>query len=62
LFLNDIAYYVPATPFTTIPILKPLKSAASAGGWVPTVLELSASDAHLSGLERAIDGFGEDDV
>lgn len=61
--LNDIPYYVPATPFTTIPLLKPLESAASAGGLVPvTVLEVSASNATLSGLEQAIDGFSIDDV
>ena len=63
LVLNGIPYYVPATPFTTISVLKPLKSAASAGGLVPvTILKLSASNANPSGLEQAIDGFGEDDV
>lgn len=63
LVLNGIPYYVPATPFTTIPIIKPLKSAASAGSLVPvTVVGLSASNATLSGLEQAVDGFSVDDV
>lgn len=61
--LNDIPYYVPGTPFATIPFLKSLQSTASAGGLVPvTVVRLSASNASLSGLERAIDDFEEDDV
>ena len=63
LVLNDIPYYVPGTPFATIPFLKSLQSTASAGGLVPvTVVRLSASNASLSGLERAIDDFEEDDV
>ena len=63
LVLNDIPYYVPGAPFATIPFLKSLQSTASAGGLVPaTVVQLSASNASLSGLERAIDEFEEDDV
>ena len=63
LVLNDIPYYVPATPFATLPFLKPLQSAAYAGGLAPvTVVRLSASNASLSGLEQAISGFGVDDV
>ena len=63
LVLNDIPYYVPGTPFATIPFPKSLQGTASAGGLVPvTVVRLSASNANLSGLERAIDDFEEDDV
>ena len=63
LVLNDIPYYVPATPFATLPFLKPLQSAAYAGGLAPvTVVRLSASNASLSGLEQAVSGFGVDDV
>ena len=61
--LNDISYYVPATTFTIIPTFKSLQSAAFAGGLAPvTVVQLSASNATLSGLEQAIIGFGVDDV
>lgn len=63
LVLNDFSYYVPATPFATVPFPNSLQSAASAGGLAPvTVVVLSASNASLSGLEQAIDGFGVDDV
>ena len=63
LVLNDIPYYVPPTPFTTIPSLKSLHSLASAGGLAPvTVIQLAASNASLGGLEQAIDGFKVDDV
>lgn len=60
LVLNDIPYYVPATPFATFPSLRPLQSAAFTGGLAPvTVVRLSASNASL---EQAISGFGADDV
>ena len=63
LILNDIPYYVPGTPFATIPFLKSLQGTASAGGLVPvTVVRLSASNASFSGLERVIGDFEEDDV
>lgn len=63
LVLNDIPYYIPATRFATLPSLGPLHGAAFAGGLAPvTVVRLSASDAGLSGLEQAVDGFGADDV
>ena len=63
LVLNDIPYYVPSTPFTTIPFLKSLHGLTSAGGLAPvTVVQLAASNASLSGLEQAIDGFKVDDV
>lgn len=63
LLLNDIPYYVPATPFATLPLPSPLQSAAFAGGLAPvTVVGLSAGNAGLSGLEQAISGFGGDDV
>lgn len=63
LVLNDIPYYVPATPFTTIPTFKSLQGAVFASGLAPvTVVQLPASNATLSGLEQAIDGFGVDDV
>lgn len=61
--LSDIPYYVPATPFATVPFPTSLESAASAGGLVPvTVVGLSTSNASLSGLQQAIDRFGVDDV
>ena len=60
LVLNDIPYYVPATPFATLPFLYPLQSAAFTGNLAPvTVVRLSASNASL---EQAISGFGADDV
>ena len=62
LVLNDIPYYVPATPVATVSIHEPLKSAASAGGLVPVTVLVSAPNANLSGLEQAIDGFCVDDV
>ena len=63
LVLNDIPYYVPGAPFATIPFLKSLQGAASAGDLVPvTVVRLPASNASLSGLERMIDDFEKDDV
>ena len=63
MFLNDIPYYVPSTPFTTIQFVKSLHNLASAGGLAPvTVVQLAASDASLGGLEQAIDGFKVDDV
>ena len=63
--LNEVPYYVPATPFAAIHFHTSLQSAASAGGLVPvTVVKLLVSNATLSGLEleQAIDGFGVDDV
>ena len=63
LVLNDIPYYVPATPFTTILPVPLLQSIASAGGLIPvTIVALSAGNASLSGLEQTIDGFEVDDV
>lgn len=60
LVLNDIPYYVPATPFATLPFLHPLQSIAFVDGLAPvTVVRLSASNASL---EQAISGFGADDV
>ena len=64
LVLNDIPYYVPATPYTTISFPASLKSAASAGGLVPVtvVSGVSASNSSLSTLEDIIGGFESDDV
>lgn len=63
LVLNDIPYYVPATPFATLPLLHPLQSATFADDLAPvTVVRLPASNASLGVLEQAINGFGADDV
>ncbi len=61
--LDDIPYYIPAAPFTTVSLLSSLKSLNSASGLVPvTVVGVSASNSSLSSLESTIDGFGSDDV
>lgn len=63
LLLNDIPYYVPATPFVTIPVLSSLKILPSAAGLVPvTVVQVSTLNDSLSDLESIIEGFGVDDV
>jgi len=62
LLLNEIPYYVPATPFATVPMLSSLQTLSSAGGLKPvTVVRLSASNNNLSSLESIIDGFGTGD-
>ena len=63
LLLNDIPYYVPANPFTTIPPLTSLHTLRFAGGLVPvTVVGVSASNSSSSTLESIINEFGMDDV
>ena len=63
LLLNDIPYYVPATPFTTISPLTSLNTLYSASGLVPvTIVGVSASNSSLSNLESIINGFSVDDV
>jgi len=62
LLLNEIPYYVPATPFATVPVLSSSKTLSPAGGLVPaTVVRLSASNGKLSSLESIIDEFGTGD-
>ena len=61
--LNAIPYYIPATPSVTISPPTSLKKIVSDGGFTPvTVVRLSPSNATLTGLEKAIDGFKIDDV
>jgi hypothetical protein len=63
LLLNDIPYYVPATPYTTVSLLTSLKALGTAGGLVPvTVVRVSASNTSLSTLRNIINGYGADDV
>ena len=63
LLLNDIPYYVPATPLITLPSSKFLANFASADGLVPvTVVALPTSNSSLSTLEAIVSGFGVDDV
>lgn len=63
LLLDDIPYYVPAAPFTTVSSLASLKPLGSAGGLIPvTVLGVSATNPSLTTLAGIIDGFGSDDV
>lgn len=63
LLLNDIPYYVPANPFTTVPPLTSLHTLHFAGGLVPvTVVGVSASNSSLSTVESIINEFGKDDV
>ena len=61
--IDGIPYYVPATPFVTLPLLTALKPLASAGGLVPvTVVGASATNASSNNLGNIIGGFGTDDV
>ena len=63
LLLNDISYYVPATPFVTVPSFASLNSFGSANGLVPvTVVALPSSNSNLSNVEAILNGFGADDV
>ena len=63
LLLNDIPYYVPATPLITLPSSSFLADFASVDGLVPvTVVALPTSDFSLSSLEAVVSGFGVDDV
>ena len=63
LLLNDIPYYVPATPLITLPSSSLLANFASADGLVPvTVVALPTSNFSLSTLGAVVSGFGVDDV
>ena len=63
LLLNDIPYYVPATPFVTVPSSASLKNFGSANGLVPvTVVALPSSNSKLSDVEAILSGFAADDV
>ena len=63
LLLNDIPYYVPATPLITLPSSSFLADFDSADGLVPvTVVALPTSNFSLSILEAVVSGFGGDDV
>ena len=63
LLLNDIPYYVPATPFVTVPSFGSLTNFGSANGLVPvTVVALPSSNSSLSTVEAVLSGFGADDV
>ena len=63
LLLNGIAYYVPATPFVTVPSFSSLANFGSANGLVPvTVVALPSSNSSLSNIEAILSGFGADDV
>ena len=63
LLLNDIPYYVPATPFITVPSFASLNSLGSANDLVPvTVVALPSSNSNLSNVEAILSGFGADDV
>ena len=63
LLLNDIPYYVPATPLIMVPSLSFLTNFDSADGLVPvTVVALPASNSSLSSLGAIVSGFGADDV
>ena len=63
LLLNDIPYYVPATPFVTVPSFGSLTNFGSANGLVPvTVVALPSSNSSLSNVEAILSGFGADDV
>lgn len=63
LLLNDIPYYVPATPLITLPSFSSLTNFASADGLIPvTVVALPTSNSSLSTLGAVVSGFGTDDV
>lgn len=63
LLLNDIPYYVPATPFVTVPSFSSLTNFGSANGLVPvTVVALPSSNSSLSDSGAILSGFGADDV
>ncbi len=63
LLLNDIPYYVPATPLITVPSLSSLTNFGSADGLVPvTVVALPASNSSLNVVGEIVSGFGADDV
>lgn len=63
LLLNDIPYYVPATPLITLPSFSFLPKFDSADGLVPvTVVALPTSNPTLSSLGAVVSGFGADDV
>ena len=63
LLLNDIPYYVPATPFTILPFPNALKTLTSAGSLAPvTVVSVSSTNSSLGTLQTIVDEFGSDDV
>ena len=63
LLLNDIPYYVPATPLITLSSSSFLADFASSDGLVPvTVVALPTSNFSLSTLGAVVSGFGVDDV
>ena len=64
LLLDDIPYYVPATPYTKVSGFPSLKPATSANGLVPvTVLGLPSTDGSLTTIQSIIAGFSAvDDV
>ena len=63
LLLNDIPYYVPATPLITLPSFSSLANLVSADGLVPvTVVALPTSNSSLSTLGAVVSGFAADDV
>ena len=63
LLLNDIPYYVPATPFITVPSFATLTSFGCANGLVPvTVVALPSSNSNLRNVEAILSGFDADDV
>ena len=63
LLLNDIPYYVPATPFVTVPSFNFLTNFVCTNGLIPvTVVALPSSNSSLSNVEPILSGFGADDV
>lgn len=62
LTLNDIPYYVPGTPYTTVST-RAFQGLQSVNGLVPvTVVNLAAGNDSLSSLESVLGKFAADDV
>ncbi|KAL8640063.1 MAG: hypothetical protein Q9228_002973 [Teloschistes exilis] len=62
LTLNDIPYYVPGTPYTTVST-RAFQGLQSVNGLVPvTVVNLAAGNDSLSNLESVLGKFAADDV
>ena len=62
LILNEVAYYVPASPFITLPKFSSPIGAPSAGGLVPVTVIGGSVNASFSSVSQIAASFGSDDV
>ncbi|KAG8526482.1 uncharacterized protein KY384_008682 [Bacidia gigantensis] len=62
LLLNEISYYIPASPFIVLPSPSLSESAPSAGGLTPVTVIAASSNASFSTVDQIIKILGSDDV